>query len=228
MHILLSGVVGSVAYGMAGPGSDVDRLGVFAHDTASMFGLDEPSRSIVTTAPDVTYHEAAHAARLLLQANPTLTDLLWLEAYEIRKPLGDELVGLRHAVLCARRVREAYLGYALDQTRKLLARDGTFNPDVRRRTAKHARHIHRLVDHGLELYTTGHLTIRLADPQRCIDFGDQVAADPQRVIPFMAEARHRYEDARTVLPDRPSRGVVEGWLKRVRAEHYRAPLPADA
>ena len=39
MHILLQGVVGSTAYGLSGPDSDVDRAGVFAHPTALLFEI---------------------------------------------------------------------------------------------------------------------------------------------------------------------------------------------
>ncbi|MFD7300744.1 DNA polymerase beta superfamily protein, partial [Streptomyces pharetrae] len=38
-NILLSGVVGSTAYGLAHEDSDVDRLGVFAAPTESLHGL---------------------------------------------------------------------------------------------------------------------------------------------------------------------------------------------
>lgn len=222
MRILLAGVVGSTAYGLAGPDSDIDRLGIFVWPTADLFGLNQPSESIVTTKPDVTYHEAKKACRLILGGNPTAAELLWLESWEIKTPLGDELVGIRSAFLSAKRTRDAYLNYATQQFRKLLSRDGkTFGSDIsQRRTAKHARHLMRLCDQGYELYTTGRLRIRLEDPQRYLDFGEQVAANPQSVIPFMAAAEQRFDDARTVLPDEPQTGVVEGWLKRVRRAYY--------
>jgi len=206
MRILLAGVVGSVAYGLNGPDSDVDRLGVFTWPTDRFMGLTAPSDSIVTSKPDSTMHEAAKAARLMLAANPTVTELLWLEDYESKAhQLGDELVGIRSAFLSAKRVRDAYMGYAVAQFRKLLARgDGSFNSDIpARRASKHARHLKRLVDQGFELYTTGRLTIRLENPQAYFDFGEQVAKDPESARPFMAEAERRFDDARTVLPPGP-------------------------
>jgi hypothetical protein len=225
MHVLLSGVIGSTAYGLAGPDSDVDRLGIFAWPTLRIFSLDPPPQSHVTTNPDLTMHEAAKAVKLILSGNPTASEILWLEAYEVRRPLGDELIGLRHAFLCAKRTRDAYLGYATQQFKKLLARgDGSFDSDIpARRASKHARHLMRLVDQGYELYTTGHLRIRLEDPQKYLDFGERVAADPQAAVPFMAEAESRFDAARTVLPDEPRVGVIQGWLNRVRAEYYIAP-----
>jgi uncharacterized protein len=225
MHILLSGVVGSTAYGLAGPDSDIDRLGVFAHDTVRMFSLTPPPDCHVTTKPDCTLHEAAKFVRLALGGNPTASEIMWLTEHETKTPLGGELIAIRGAFTSAKRTRDAYLGYATRQFKKLLARgDGSFDSDIpARRAAKHARHLMRLVEQGYELYTTGNLRIRLEDPQRYLDFGDRVASDPQAAVPFMADAEHRFNRAHTVLPDEPRTGIAQGWLNRVRAEYYIQP-----
>ncbi|MBW8806387.1 MAG: nucleotidyltransferase [Catenulispora sp. 13_1_20CM_3_70_7] len=213
--VLLSGIVGSTAYGLAGPTSDVDRIGMFAVPTLSLLGLRTPRESRVTTKPDVTFHEAAKLARLALSCNPTASELLWLpeDLYEVRTPLGDEAIALRTAFLSAGHVRNAYLGYATQQFRKLLSRDPDWSSA---KIAKHARHLMRLVEQGYELYTTGHVTIRLADPERFRAFGEQVAADPEAARPFMAAAEERFGSARSVLPDAPDDKAVEDWLLRVR------------
>jgi RNA repair pathway DNA polymerase beta family len=224
VHILLSGIVGSTAYGLATPDSDIDRLGVFAAPTARLLGLHRPDDSIVSTRPDRTLHEAAKWCRLALQGNPTVTELVWLpeDLYEVRTELGDELIGIRAAFLTAPRVRDAYLGYAGRQFRKLEARgDGTFSADTRRRTAKHARHLARLVHQGRELYATGRLRIRLDDPQWYHDFGERVAAGDLEEARFqLSEAETDFANIRTPLPDRPDEDTVEKWLQRVRAAHY--------
>jgi hypothetical protein len=121
MEILLAGIVGSTAYGLATPDSDIDRLGVFAAPTRSLLGLRTPRESIVTTAPDRTLHEARKWCDLALGGNPTVMELVWLpdDLYETRTPFGDELIGIRSAFLSAKRVRDAYLGYATQQFRKL-------------------------------------------------------------------------------------------------------------
>jgi hypothetical protein len=228
MHILLQGVVGSTAYGLAGPDSDIDRLGVFAWNTARLFSMTKPRDSMVSTHPDVTMHEVEKAARLILSGNPTASEILYLDSYEIRAPLGAELIGIRSAFLSASRTKAAYLGYATQQFKKLLARgDGSFDSDIpARRASKHARHLMRLVDQGYELYTTGNLRIRLDNPQKYLDFGEAVAADPQAAVPFMAAAEDRFNAAKTVLPDEPRTPVVQSWLNRVRAEYYIAPKDA--
>jgi len=213
--VLLSGIVGSTAYGLAGPGSDVDRLGMYAAPTLSLLGLHTPRDSHVTSAPDVTFHEAAKLARLALGGNPTASELLWLpdDLYELRTPLGDEAIALRSSFLSAPRVHDAYLGYATQQFRKLLSRDPTW---THRKIAKHARHLMRLVDQGYELYTTGHVTIRLSEPERYRAFGERVAADPEAARPFMADAEERFATARSVLPREADTAGAEDWVLRVR------------
>lgn len=125
MNILLQGIVGSTAYGLAGPDSDVDRLGMFAAPTEAFHGLRMPEESHVDTGtgPDITLHEAGKYARLALGSNPTVMELMWLDSYETRTELGADLIGIRSAFLCAKRVRDAYLGYATQQFRKLEARE---------------------------------------------------------------------------------------------------------
>ncbi|MBM7076717.1 MULTISPECIES: nucleotidyltransferase domain-containing protein [Micromonospora] len=220
MHLLLSGIVGSVAYGLAGPGSDVDRIGVFAAPTVAFHGLRPPRESVVTTDPDVTLHEAGKYARLALSGNPTATELIWLpdDCYETRTELGDRLIAIRSAFLSAPRVRDAYLGYASQQFRKLTTRDATVGG--RRRCAKHARHLARLLHQGRTLYATGVLEIRLADPQWFRAFGERVAGGAlTEAEALVAEAERDFDRLRTPLPDRPDEATVERWLRAVRAAH---------
>ncbi|GHJ51280.1 hypothetical protein Nm8I071_05870 [Nonomuraea sp. TT08I-71] len=220
MHLLLSGIVGSVAYGLAGPDSDVDRIGVFAAPTVAFHGLHPPRESVVTTDPDVTLHECAKYARLALSGNPTATELMWLpeECYETRTEFGERLIGIRAAFLSAPRVRDAYLGYASQQFRKLTTRDSSTGG--RRRSAKHARHLARLLHQGRVLYATGVLEIRLADPEWFRAFGERVAGGAlAEAEGLVAAAERDFTRIRTPLPERPDEETVERWLLDVRAAH---------
>lgn len=228
MNTLLSGTVGSTAYGLAGPDSDIDRLGVFAAETFDLVRLTRPDETVVTTKPDQTFHEARKYCALALGGNPTVSELMWLpcDLYDIRHPLGDELIDLRYAFLSAKRVRDAYLGYASQQFRKLEVRgDGSFSSDTRKRTAKHARHLLRLCEQGYGLYSTGQLQIRLDDPQRFLDFGERVAGGD---IEQARKALNGYESSfnvmRSVLPDAPDVPAVEAWLRRVRWAYLGRPV----
>lgn len=220
MTVLLAGIVGSTAYGLAGPDSDVDRLGVFAAQTVAFHGLYPPAETRASSKPDVTMHEAAKFAKLALRGNPTVSELLWLpdELYETRTQIGCDLIGIRDAFLCAHRTRDAYLGYATQQFRKLEVRaDGSFSSDTRKRTAKHARHLRRLCQQGFMLWATGALSVRVDDPQNLIDFGERVAAgDIDHAKALMSHYEHLFDITRSVLPDQPDEAVVENWLISVR------------
>lgn len=230
-NILLSGIVGSTAYGLAHAGSDIDRLGLFAAPTTALHGLRGPKESHVTTGPDRTLHEAAKWCRLALGGNPTVLELVWLpeELYEVRTPLGEELIGIRASFLSARRVRDAYLGYAGGQFRRLANRgDGSFSADTRKRTAKHARHLRRLCRQGLELYATGRLTLRVEDPEEYHAFGERVLADPSAALPLLRYYETAFDETRTVLPEQPDEAPVEAWLHRVREAFYAPGGPSAA
>ncbi len=225
MTLLLAGIVGSTAYGLAGPGSDVDRLGVYAVPTVQLHGLHPPAESRVSTQPDVTLHEARKWCRLALNGNPTVTELAWLpdDLYETRTPLGDELIAIRSAFLAAPRVRDAYLGYAARQFGKLAHRSAADAPP-RGKVAKHARHLARLVHQGRQLYATGSVDIRLADPQWFLDFGQRVAdGDVDLARRLVADAEHDFDRLRSPLPDVPDETTVERWLHSVRAAHLTEP-----
>ena len=226
-NVLLSGIVGSTAYGLATEDSDVDRLGLFAAPTEKLVGLHPVQQSIVSTKPDATFHEAGKFAALALKVNPTITELMWLpdDLYEVRSPFGDDLIGIRGAFLSRTAVRNAYLGYATQQFKRLENRgDGSFSADTRKRTAKHARHLYRLHAQGIMLWQTGHLTDRLphGDAVLCRAFGDKVAAgDLEAGRRVIAWAEHIFDTSQTPLPERPDEATVETWLQEVRRAYYR-------
>lgn len=223
--VLLSGVVGSHAYGLAHVNSDVDSLRVSAAPTEQFLGLRTPvgkAASHVTTNPDVTVHEVGKYLGLCLVSNPTVTELLWLpdEMYTVRTELGHELVELRTHLVSAQYVHAAYLGYAYAQFKKLRARGTTFSSDTAARTEKHARHLLRLIDGGTQLYVTGHLDVRLKDPERYREFGREIATNPEsglkRAEELLAAAHMKIEQARSPLPNFPDESRADAWLRSVR------------
>ena len=221
-NVILSGIVGSTAYGLAGPDSDVDRLGVYAAPTSQFLGLHPPigkAASIVTTDPDVSFHEALKYVTLAMSMNPTVTELMWLpdELYEVKTVMGIRLIEMRDAFLSARRVKDAYLGYATQQFHRLWNRaDGSFSADTRKRIAKHARHLLRLLHQGLDLWATGQLHVRLAEPERYHAFGEAVVEDPETAKTALLTAEDAFGRVDTVLPDGPNEALIAQWLVDVR------------
>ena len=224
--VLLSGVVGSTAYGLATEDSDVDRLGVFAAPTEKLLGLHPVQQSVVSCKPDATFHEAGKFAALALKVNPTITELMWLpdDLYETRTGIGSALIALRSSFLSQKAVRNAYLGYATQQFKRLENRgDGSFSADTRKRTEKHARHLYRLHAQGIMLWQTGRLTVRLphGDAVLCRAFGEKVAAgDLEAGRKVIEWAEHIFDTSKTPLPEKPDEGAAEFWLQMVRRAHY--------
>ena len=225
-NILLQGINGSVAYGLQTPDSDVDRIGCYAAPTAAFHGLHLPLNKAATwnsTKPDATFHEAGKLASLLLKANPTVTELVWLTSYETVTPEGEALIAIRRSFLSAKATRDAYLGYATQQMTRIQNRgDGSFSADTRKRTEKHARHLWRLLCQGTLLHLTGHLPVLLDEYQvaACRAFGAQVAGgdlDGARVALKVAEEAF---DKPGALPDRPDEAAAERWLQDVRRAYW--------
>lgn len=224
-HILLEGIVGSTAYGFAGPDSDVDRLGMFAAQTAELLGLERVQESVVTTRPDRTLHEALKWCRLALKCNPTAMELAWLpdDLYEVRTELGEQLINIREAFLSRQAVRNSYLGYATQQLIKLknikIKMDNfasaNMQAEARDRRHKHARHVVRLLGQGTGLHENKFLEVRLDKPDVLVGMGEEVVADP-RYGDSLIKAAEQIFDEPGVLPERPDTDAVEGWLLDVR------------
>jgi len=228
--ILLRGVVGSHAYGLATEDSDVDRLGVFAWPTGHILRLRPPAESIITSSPDTALHEARKFVSLALKCNPTVTELLWLpdRLYEVITPLGEQLIGIRQSLLSSTYVRNAYLGYATQQFRRLENRsehgDHSFSSDTKKRTAKHAWHLARLTEQGVLLYTEGKLDVRVTDPGFYHDFGEEVAAGDTGIAKLkIGQAETAMDTMGSVLPEHADETAAEAWLQAVRREYYKLP-----
>lgn len=223
MTVVLQGIVGSTAYGLAREGSDVDRLGVFYAPSESFFGLTPPvgkKASIVQHEPDITLHEIGKFCSLGLQCNPTILELLWLPRplYEIKTVQGTWLRLLRKKFLSRQRVRDAYFGYATEQFRRLY----TYSrfPDVPvNRIAKHSRHVRRLLFQGLSLYSTGSMSVQVENPDSYFEFGERVAAgDIDHVRALIDSFEELFNLAKSPLPEEPQRDAVEEFLRATRKE----------
>lgn len=218
LFTILSGIVGSSAYGLATPESDIDRMGIFVAPTVDFHGLHKPPETHVFTEPDMTFHEAAKWCRLALNGNPSVMELLWLEQYEKIDSHGADLLDIRKSFLSSIHVRNAYLGYAGQQFARLRKRgDGTFSSDTRKRTAKHARHLWRLCEQGLHLYSAGELQIRLKRPELCFEFGERIASgDIEVARTLLAEYEYAFDNTVSPLPMLPDTSEAEAWCRGVR------------
>lgn len=222
VNLLLEGIVGSTAYGLAHEHSDIDKKGIFAVNTRDLLGLGTP-KSVYeqhSPLPDITWYEAKKWAELALRCNPNILELVYLtnDLYTTRTDLGEDLISIRSSFLSQDCVKNSYVKYARSQLHKIEER-GDFGSDMKKRTEKHARHLVRLMMQGFELFSTGKLTVRL----------DQATAIQVKAIGFMAGNgdllplksiyamySEEFDNCTSVLPLRPDEAAIERWLQNVR------------
>src|SRR5512147_2127822 len=227
MDILIKGIVGSQAYGLATPESDVDYMGVYKETTDFFSGLrliQDKELTIHTTSDthDLTAHEVSKFMRLALKSNPSILELLWLpeRCYTEVSDAGHMLLDSRHWFASAELVKNAYLGYATQQF-KLLERRGDFGSDMKKRTEKHARHLYRLLLQGFGLYKTGNLSVQLApiESKTVREFGHRVGS--QNDIDLAREELTRFEtyfeETKPLLRESPNVRAAQSLLRDIRS-----------
>lgn len=223
-HFLLRGIAGSTAHGLATENSDEDLHGVFSWPTEDFLDLSTPPESITGHDPqDYSYHELKKFLKLALKANPTVLELLWLDEYlDVDNAWGGDLIYHRKEFLSSRSVYNAYGGYAHDQFKKLERRalhgEASFSSDTRNRTAKHARHLFRLLEQGSDLLTKGTFSIKVKNPQFYFDLMEMT---PEQWSELYKVAATEFERSYkfSLLPDEPNMEWASSWLRDYREEH---------
>lgn len=217
-HTMLAVVVGSRAYGLDGPGSDIDRRGVYAAPTRSFWRLDKPPTHIDGPAPEQFSWEVERFCAIALQANPTVLEVLWSPLVDAVTVDGQQLLAARRAFL-SRRVADTYGSYARDQLARVAAR--------RQRTGetnhKQAMHMIRLLYAGAHVLRTGEVLVdveHLRDRLLAVRAGElpweRVAAWAEDLLADLADA-----GAGTRLPQQPDRDAVDRLLTGVRERNLR-------
>jgi uncharacterized protein len=214
---ILSGIVGSTAYGLAREGSDQDRLGFFVSPMSELTGLywSEKKNSVVKHEPDVTFHEVGKAIRLMLKTNPTVLEMLWLGEYEDLTEEGALLVRGRRLFLSEKAVRGAYGGYAYEQARRMSAAANRFSERTENpgKLPKHGRHLLRLLRQGTELLTTGELTLKIEDPEEYWAFDNYT---PAQMMEIYERENEIFKNAVSILPEKPNEEKISRILLRIR------------
>lgn len=214
---------------MAHSGSDVDRLGMYAADPMYLLDLDRSKPvedSWVQHEPnDITLHEAKKHLKLILGCNPTASELLWLNEYEIKTEFGQSLIEIRESFLSATRIRYGYVGFAGGQLNRFFGYDRTDEVNGGRTHAeKNARHLYRLLWQGLRAYEGGGIIVRLPAPvaERARAFGER-AAKPGNGDMVQAEidsAKAEFEAIDSPLPEFPDDTLAREWLLDLRRSMF--------
>jgi uncharacterized protein len=172
---------------------------------------------------DVIIYSARKWARLALAGNPTVLLVLFVPDEEVvfRNQAGTELVRNAHRFV-SRLAAGRFLGYLKAQKAAMTGQAGahTNRPElvaVHGYDTKYAMHALRLGLQGIELLTTGRITLPVPPPHRdtlrAVRRGELRLAE---VLDLVSDAEARLTALRdsSALPEQPDRPWVDGWLHR--------------
>jgi hypothetical protein len=171
---------------------------------------------------DLVIYSLRKWLRLALQGNPTVLTMLFVppEQCLVRDARGAHLQEIAPLIV-SRRAGGRYLGYLTSQKQRLLGERGqkrVHRPELEEKfgyDTKYAMHMLRLGHQGVELLTTGRLTLPMADPVRLHVRDVREGKVPLNdVLGEVGELEVQLSDLRTTspLPEHPDEERVESWM----------------
>jgi hypothetical protein len=178
---------------------------------------------------DVVIYSARKWARLALAGNPTVLLVLFVSDEEVvyRNEIGAELVDNAHRFV-SKLAAQRFLGYLQAQKGAMTGEVGTHTnrPELvstHGYDTKYAMHALRLGYQGVELLTTGRITLPVPEPQcaylRSIRRGE-VGLDEVVTAVSAAETELALLKEDSTLPDEPDREWVDKWLHRSHLKYW--------
>jgi uncharacterized protein len=182
--VILRAVVGSTVHGTnVTEQGDRDEIGIAIEPREYVIGLHHWETTVIRTAPDgqksqagdldLQVHSLRKFCRLAAKGNPTILLPLFVpdDAIVAINELGRELIARRQMFL-SRDCGKSFLGYMQAQKARLSGESGGRHgsrPDLIERygfDVKYAGHIIRLGHQGVELMTTGHMSLPMQAQHR--------------------------------------------------------------
>lgn len=228
---ILRAVVGSNVHGLSNPGTDDrDEMGVCVEPVEYVAGLRRFEHWVFRTQPegapsgpgdlDLTIYGLRKYCRMALKGSPTVLLLLFVDGEYVvqRGALGCELQALAPAFV-SRRAGRAFLGYVDAQRRGLFGtRHATRTRELSSEhgyDTKYAMHALRIAHQGLELLSTGRITLPIAEPERTQLLAVRRGEVPLRqVLGRLHDQSARLEEAvlSSAVPDEPDHAAVDAFL----------------
>jgi hypothetical protein len=172
---------------------------------------------------DVVIYSARKWARLALAGNPTVLLVLFVPDDDVvyRDEIGAELCANAHRFV-SRLAADRYLGYLQGQRDAMTGQAGahTNRPELvaaHGYDTKFAMHALRLGVQGVELLTTGRITLPVPEPARevlrAVRRGDVPLGEVTALVEDAERGLLRLRDSSTLAAE-PDRSWVDAWLHR--------------
>lgn len=239
---------GSNLHGLSLPGKDdQDEVGICVEDIDAAVGFSEFEQYIYRTAAeregkhdapsqhgdlDLTIFSLRKFLRLAMQGNPQILQCLFVP-YELcvqRDSIGAELQRMAPLIV-SRHAGSRYLGYLEAQRQRLLGERGqkkVNRPELEAQfgfDTKYAMHILRLGFQGVELMTTGKLTLPMAETDRAFVYATRLGEVPlQDVLTKAGELERQIKDLLldAPVPAEPAREELQAWMVRIYMNKWKA------
>lgn len=230
---ILRAVTGSTAHGLNLPGTDDrDELGICLEDLESFTGFSEFENYIYRSAAaregksdapsqpgdlDLTIYSLKKFLRLAMQGNPSVLNLLFVKDF-VKVDANGWKVQEWAPLIVSRQAGKRYLGYMESQRQRLLGERGqkkVNRPELEAKfgfDTKYAMHILRLGFQGVELLTTGKITLPMPEKEREFVFGvRQGKYSLHETLTQAGELERELKDLidSSELPEHPNRELLE-------------------
>lgn len=245
LYTILRCTVGSRLHGtQLDSQDDRDEMGIVIEPPESALGLELFEHYVHRTQPegvrsgpgdlDLTIYSLRKWIRLALNGNPTAIALLFVPASHrlVDSDYARELRGMRTQIV-SKRAGAAFLGYMRRQRQRLFEERGGRRKPARPELVeahgydtKYAGHVIRLGLQGVELLTTGEMTLPMREDDRETVLSVRRGEMPLEEISEMAtmleeELVNRMEGGGTPLRDQPDRESVSNWLANVHRRFWK-------
>lgn len=167
-NTILSGIVGSHAYGLATPESDTDVMSVFLGDEDTYLGVDytgKLTKEIKAESYEETAYELRKYAMMCCNSNPNALPLLFLKQYRVITPAGQSLLNIKDLFITKDIIR-TFGAFSLSEIKRSLNTEVTGEMGAKRKAliekygynTKSALHAMRMATMCYEVATAGSLT----------------------------------------------------------------------
>lgn len=229
---------GSNLHGLHLPGKDDrDEVGICIEDIDAALGFSEFEQYIYRSAAeregrqdapsqpgdlDLTIFSLRKFLRLAMQGNPQILQCLFVppSLCVSINALGTQLQQ-QAPLIVSRAAGHRYLGYLEAQRQRLLGERGqkkVNRPELEAKygyDTKYAMHILRLGFQGVELMTTGKLTLPLPEKDRAFCYATRLGEVPlQDVLTKAGELERQIKDLLddAPIPEKPAREALQEWM----------------
>ena len=233
--------VGSELTGLNLPGrGDHDEMGIYIETPQQVLALAPTSEHYISrsVAPgekskvgdtDLTIYSLRKYMTLAMAGNPTVVTILFApkDLTLISSNFSEELLALTPSII-SKRSGWKHLGYLDGQRKRMINKEG-LSPveatDEYGYNFKYASHALRLGLQGVELMTTGSLTLPLSEDsrKRCLNIkiGKLTFNEAVSEIDESREELFSLMERGTVkLPDEPDYDLINSWMVSVQLRHW--------